>query len=101
MENDESIIFHTEAFAELEQAHTWYEEQAPGIGDVFFQEVQYAVARIHETPEAWPAYSHGTKRFLLHRFPYAVVYRVKTGTVQVFTVMHLKRKSGYWNRRRF
>jgi hypothetical protein len=46
MENDGDIIFHSEAFAELEHAHRWYEEQAPGIGGLFFQEVQYAVARI-------------------------------------------------------
>lgn len=101
MENDGDIIFHSEAFAELEQAHTWYEEQASGIGGLFFQEVQYAVARIYETPEAWPTYSYGTRRFLLHRFPYAVIYRVKSATVQVFAIMHLKRKPGYWTRRRF
>lgn len=101
MKNDGDIIFHSEAFAELEQAHTWYEEQASGIEKLFFQEVQYAVARISETPEAWPAYSHGTRRFLLYRFPYAVVYRVESATIQVFVVMHLKRKPGYWTRRKF
>ena len=99
--NDDGIIFHSEAFAELEQAHKWYEEQASGLGGLFFQEVQYAVGRIYENPQAWPSYSHGTRRFLLHRFPYALVYRVKSTTLQVFAVMHLKRKPGYWTQRKF
>jgi len=97
---DLPVIFHHESFAELEHAKLWYNEQTEGLGEAFFQEIQHAISRIQQTPHAWPAHSHGTRRFILHRFPFAIVFRFTTEKIYVLAVMHLKRKPNYWKKRR-
>lgn len=36
------------------------------------------------------------RRYLVHHFPYGVIYAVEGRTIYVAAVMHLKRKPGYW-----
>lgn len=100
MATDLSITLHHDAYSELEHAKTWYSKQAEGLGDQFFQEVQFAIAQIQKTPHTWPNYTKGTRRFLVHRFPYAVVYVPTPSKIHILAVMHLKRKPDYWKNRR-
>src|SRR5882762_4975331 len=51
---------------------------------------------IAEAPRRWPAGVHGTRRFLLHRFPFAVAYRELRSIIQVLAVAHARRRPGYW-----
>ena len=95
------VIFHPDAFKELEQARAWYEQQAPGLGNQFFEEVELAVERIRESPDMWSAYTKNTRRFLIHRFPFAVVYCQDQSNIQIIAVMNLSRKPGYWRHREF
>ncbi len=100
MATDLPITFHHEAYSELEHAKTWYSEQSEGLGEQFFQEVQFAMAQIRQSPHTWPNYAGGTHRFLVHRFPYAIVYYLASSTIHILAVMHLKRKPDYWKTRR-
>lgn len=95
------IIIHPDADRELEQAQTWYEERVVGLGAKFFSEIESAVLNIQNSPGTWPNYVKGTRRFLVHRFPFAIVYRHDDQLIQVIAVMHLKRRPGYWARRQF
>ncbi|MDX2348378.1 MAG: type II toxin-antitoxin system RelE/ParE family toxin [Nitrospirota bacterium] len=99
MGTDFPVIFHYEAFAELEQTKSWYNQQAERLGEAFFQEVQLAISRIQHTPQTWPVYTHGTRRFLLHRFPFGIVYQHTAIKIHILAVMHLKRKPDYWKKR--
>jgi hypothetical protein len=36
----------------------------------------------------------------LRRFPFALIYRIKTSKVQIVAVAHDRRQPGYWRRRR-
>ena len=55
--------------------------------------------RILAAPQRWPAGPHGARKFLLHRFPYAVVYRELSSTLQVLAVAHGHPRPGYWKNR--
>ena len=99
MAAEQPISFNHEAYSELEHAKRWYSQQAEGLGEQFFQEVQFAIAQIRKTPHTWPTYTKGTRRFLVHRFPYAVVYYPTPLTIHILAVMHLKRKPDYWKNR--
>jgi plasmid stabilization system protein ParE len=93
------LEFHPEALAELERAKQWYERQRHGLGESFFQEITAAITRIWEAPNIWPEFREGTRRFLVHRFPFAVLYSQRSNRVIVVAVMHLRRRPGYWRSR--
>jgi hypothetical protein len=40
------------------------------------------------------------RRFLLHRFPYLLIYREREdGVIQILAVAHTSRRPGYWKER--
>lgn len=93
------IEFHTEAVKELLAAHTWYEKQSIGLGTEFSVEIEHALKLIQEFPKTWPLYDQEARRFLIHRFPFAIIDRFNETVIQVLAVMHLHRKPGYWKER--
>lgn len=95
------IEFHPEAYTEAEEARSWYEAQSPGLGSAFVNEVQTAVNAIQDSPEIWPPYEYGSRRFLLRRFPFSLIYRHDKMKAQIIALAHLRRKPGYWKNRRF
>jgi toxin ParE1/3/4 len=95
------VEIHSGAYIEIEQARLWYENQANGLGIYLLDEIERAIDVIRQFPDAWPVFSEETRRFLLHHFPYAIIYRHNENKIQVFAVMHLHRKPGYWKDRKF
>jgi plasmid stabilization system protein ParE len=83
------------ALLEAEAAARWYAERSPSAALAFSDEIDLAESAIVQSPEAWPAYDHGTRRYLLRRFPYSVVYRVESTRVLLVAVAHAKRRPGY------
>jgi plasmid stabilization system protein ParE len=86
---------------EFAAAVRWYEEQRPGLGADFYRAVTETTALIETHPEiATPASAdHLTRRALVSRFPYQVVYRLRPGEIVIVAVAHLKRRPGYWKNR--
>ena len=93
------VAFHPDAVAEARAAFEWYQERNESAAGLFLTELDLAIERITETPERWPLYLRGTRRFLLRRFPFAVVYRQVAETIQIVAVAHGRRKPGYWKER--
>lgn len=54
--------------------------------------------RIGHDPYQFPRYLFGTRRFLLRRFPYAIVYDVEP--IVVLAVAHQRARPGYWQVRK-
>lgn len=84
---------------EITDAYIWYESKTVGLGDDFIRELESAYASIQALPEAWPPVSRRYRKFLLHRFPYAVVYSVHRDKIVIAAVMHLRRRPDYWRKR--
>jgi len=93
------FLIHPAAVEDAEKATLWYRERSARTGKEFVEEVNYAIDRILDAPQRWPAGPYGTRKFLLHRFPYAVVYRELPSTIQVLAVAHGHRRPGYWKTR--
>ncbi len=89
------VEVHEEAIAEARAAREWYESRSPAAAIRFFEELERAVEQIAKFPEAWSPHLTGTRRYLLRRFPYAVVYRQRERDIQIVAVAHHKRKPGY------
>ena len=64
------------ASAEFSEAVRWYEARRPGLGGEFFDEVAAILTLIRANPEIGTTISADgqTRRALVGRFPYQVVY---------------------------
>ena len=91
--------FHPEAREEFRAAVRWYRERNFTVSVDFRQLVSATVREIAEAPHRWPVYLHGTRRFVLQRFPFSVVYLDDPDVVTIIAVAHAKRKPGYWKGR--
>ena len=91
--------FLDQALEEAEDAARWYAERSLTAAALFSEEIDAAVRAIEQAPVAWPGCDHGTRRFLLRRFPYNVVYRVEPGHVVIIAIAHAHRRPGYWTDR--
>lgn len=88
-----------QALVEAEDAARWYADRSPTAAAAFVDEPDRAMAAILRAPETWTPYDHGTRRFLLQRFPYYLVYRTTRAQVIVVAVAHAHRRPGYWKAR--
>ena len=100
MPTDSSVEFHDEASAEYDAAFDWYLERSSDAALKFDAEVNRAVAQIEEAPKRWASGTHFTRRFLLRRFPFVLIYReLDSGNIQIMAVAHTSRRPGYWKQR--
>jgi plasmid stabilization system protein ParE len=93
------VPFHPAAEEEFLEAVAAYEAERPGLGAEFLAEVERATRRIISFPAHGSPYLAGTRRIVLRRFPYSVVYRRKSGDSLVVAIAHQRRKPGYWRNR--
>jgi len=90
------IIFHRAARAEFDEAHAWYERQQIGLGEEFSERVHDLLTRIAETPLMHQCIYKDIRRAMVRRFPYLVLYRVKSDHVRVIGVFHSSRNPKIW-----
>ena len=96
-----TLIIHPEAADEGRRARLWYETRSPRAAMSFARKLEVAIDHILESPESWPYVAQPYRRYLMHRFPFGLIYRYDSdsNTVTVFAVAHLKRRPGYWTDR--
>ena len=92
----ERVTYHRMARSELNEAAQYYESESPGLGAAFLDEVERCTQTIVNFPEAGSLITETIRRRLLLRFPYALLYSIKTDRVRVLAVMNLKRRPMYW-----
>ena len=94
-----SVRFLHPAEQEMLDAARYYEMQAAGLGSDFLDKIDAAIQDIGLHPDRWPVTSFGIRRRLIHRFPYALLYRNDPDEVIIEAVMHLRRRPDYWKNR--
>jgi len=88
--------FHRLAEAEFTEAAEYFERERSGLGRAFIDAVETCVAEIVEFPEAGVVLIGGVRRRLVRRFPYGVLYAIKSDHIRLLAVMHAKRRPMYW-----
>jgi toxin ParE1/3/4 len=91
--------FHPLGWLEFEAADDWYLSRSMDASIAFLSDVYGALESICEAPQRWPKYLFGTRRFVLDRFPFSVVYLDDPDFVTIIAVAHSRRKPGYWKNR--
>lgn len=84
----------------MEAAALWYQDRQPGLGGDFLEEFERTLRRIVSEPERWRIIRGENRKVTFNRFPYAIVYSVNAGTLNIKAVMHLHRRPFYWEERR-
>ena len=90
------VIFSKLARQELDDATRYYEIQYRGLGKRFCKEVHTAAKRISKHPEAWSVIGGNVRKYLLHKFPYKLLYSIESDHIFVIAVAHQHRRPDYW-----
>lgn len=90
------VRFLAPAQSELDDAVTWYNRQASGLGREFLDELDRAVRRTMAFPMSYPEIEPGIRRCRLARFPYGLIYGIDGENLVVVAVAHLHRQPRYW-----
>lgn len=93
------IIILAVAEQELAEAIDYYNSECPGLGYEMAFEAKDALRRINYFPNAWPLFTKTTRRCLLNRFPYGILYRKRNDKIIVYAIMHLKLNPIRWVKR--
>jgi plasmid stabilization system protein ParE len=93
------LLVRPAAAADIEEAYLWYEKQRVGLGEEFLAAVDSLLGEIVAHPTTYPVIHREARRALLHRFPYAVFFRVYGETVVVLACMHGRRDPTRWKAR--
>jgi len=90
------VRLRPEAEQDLSDAASWYEQQQQGLGYEFIDEALAVLSTIAESPLLYPDVHRGTRRAIMHRFPFGVYYRVEKTRLVVVAVMHGSRNPKRW-----
>lgn len=93
------LEFHPEAELELIEAAVHYELEVPGLGERFEAEVRRATDLLLEHPEIGQPVDSDLRRFVLPRFPFALLYSATSEVLRIEVVAHQSRLPGYWRTR--
>jgi toxin ParE2 len=88
-----------EAQIELDEAIEFYNQEFPGLGDRFLQEVLNSFDRIAKHKDAWHPLSNNIRRCQTRKFPYGVIYTEVDEMILVLAISNLHRKPEHWKNR--
>ena len=85
------LIIKPEAEADLKEAYSWYEDKRTGLGYDFVLQVDAGLNFIARNPNIHPIEYKGTRKHLVKRFPYKIIYLVQNEQIIVLAVIHGRR----------
>jgi len=91
-----SVIFDPDAKVEFLAAIQYYDDCQHGLGRRFRFIVESSIKKIAEAPFMYRILQAPFRRFLLPKFPYAIMYSIEPDHIRIIAVAHTKRKPGYW-----
>jgi plasmid stabilization system protein ParE len=91
----ESYFFEPAAQRELEEAADFYDLESPGLGMRFGDAVMVAIESLLEFPESRPVLLGQTRKLVVARYPYSILYRVDGDLIVISAVAPQSRRPGY------
>jgi hypothetical protein len=71
------IAANARAELDLSQAIRWYDERSQKLGDDFLRCVYRCIASLERNPRAFPIVDQETRRALVRRFPFQILYDIE------------------------
>lgn len=82
------LIIQSKAIIDIQEAFEWYEEQNPGLGFDFIEEVENGYDKICNYPTYYAAINSHFRRLKINRFPYLIVYEIQYDSVIITAVKY-------------
>jgi toxin ParE1/3/4 len=93
------VEYHQDAIADIKSAVAWYQKRSTKAALDFIEELNRATETIRRAPDRWPSGKNNTRRFLLWRFPFTIIYSEEESTITIWAVAHGSRRPEYWTHR--
>jgi toxin ParE1/3/4 len=90
------FIVKPEAEEDIKSAFDWYEEQQPGLGDFFIDEVDLVFDQILNSPKSYQERYKKTRINFTNRFPFGVHYSIEESRIVVLAVLHTSKDPKNW-----
>ena len=90
------VIIVRIAQKEFNDAREFYEMEQAGMGRRFEDEIRLSILRIRQLPSAWPIERSKVRRYLVHKFPYKILYSVQKEEIIILAFAHQHRSPEYW-----
>jgi plasmid stabilization system protein ParE len=95
------LVITPAALAELQEAAAFYTQKATAeLGLALVAEFERTANLVLSNPLHGAIFRGARRRYHLRRFPYSVIYQVKTDELQIIAVAHQRRRPGYWANRK-
>lgn len=93
------VVVRPEAENDLQEAFFWYEDNRKGLGYDFLLQVDAGINFINRNPEIHPIEYRGTRKHIIKRFPYKIIYHVEEERIIILAVLHGKRSPDLMKKR--
>jgi len=87
------VVIRPGAEEDLKKAFSWYEDKRKGLGHDFLLQISAGLGFIKRNPEIFRPEYKGTRKHIIKRFPYKIIYLVEEEKIIVIAVIHGKRSS--------
>jgi mRNA-degrading endonuclease RelE of RelBE toxin-antitoxin system len=81
---------------EYDEAKEFYETEQLGLGFQFEEQIRHSLLRIQQYPQVWPPERKEIRRYIVHKFPYKILYSIQDDKIVVLAFAHLHRQPDYW-----
>lgn len=88
-----------EATSDLDGVLQYYAAINAELANALLVEVERAVQRIVELPEAWRPLGDGFRRHSIRGFPYTIIYRHGKDEIVIVAYAHHRRRPRFWRGR--
>ncbi len=89
------VIYHPQVRGDVEKALNYYRKICDRLADEFHAELRDIINRAAENPLRFHLANEGFRRANFNRFPYHLLYEVRSECVRVMLVRHNKRHPQY------
>ena len=93
------IDFLDPADAEFIETIAYYNLQSDGLGYEFAAEIKRTLERILQYANAWTPLSKRTRRCRTNKFPYGLIYQVRSDSILIVAVQNLHKHPDSWKSR--
>jgi toxin ParE1/3/4 len=93
------LVTQPRAARDVEVIFDWYDDERPGLGREFLEELRATISRVLAGPYRYQVLRSDIRRALVRRFPYAVFFAVEGNSIVVIRVLHTSRSPREWQLR--